>query len=53
MIYLVGYTGFVGSNLMNSFKFDKVLTQKILKAYGGNLMFYIMQVLLQNVSCKY
>lgn len=37
MIYLVGYTGFVGSNLMNSFKFDKVFNSKNIKeAYGGN-----------------
>lgn len=37
MIYLVGSTGFVGSNLMKSFKFDRVFNSKNIKeAYGSN-----------------
>lgn len=43
MIYLVGSSGFVGSNLMKSFKFDKVFNSKnINDAYGSNpdILFY-------------
>lgn len=37
MKYLVGYTGFVGSNLYNSYKFDKVFNSKnIEESYGTN-----------------
>lgn len=37
MITLVGYTGFVGSNLANSFKFDNVYNSKnIEEAFGTN-----------------
>ena len=37
MTALVGYTGFVGSNIASSFKFDRLFNSKNIKeAYGLN-----------------